>query len=73
MIHKFHKRKLYESMMFAYVLGIRRALPAVTIEHSLILFQKEFCMTEEEFPIDSAKVIFHRMMQEYYDYQKELK
>lgn len=56
--------------MFSYVLGLRRALPATTIEHSLILFQKEFRLTEEEFPIDSAKVVFHRMMQEFYDYMK---
>lgn len=71
MIHKFIKRRTLDSLMFAYVLGVRRALPAITISRSLELFQKEFNLTEEEMPVDSAMVVFHRMMQEYYDYMKE--
>ncbi len=71
MIHKFIKRRTLDSLMFAYVMGMKRALPAVTVTKALELFQNDFELTEDEFDIDCMRVTYQRMQSEYIDFLRK--
>jgi hypothetical protein len=49
----FYKKTAIDLMMFGYVMGMRRGLPAVKIGKSVELFLDEFGL-QEDYPLDSA-------------------
>ena len=71
-IPKLYKRTALDLIMYGYVRGLRKALPSMTIEKCLILFQKENCLSEDQYPIRSARVVYQRMQkEEYYNCKKK--
>lgn len=54
--------------MFSYVLGMRRALPGVTIVKAIESFMKSFNLTEDEYSLDSAKVQYNNCLNIYLKY-----
>ena len=53
-IPAFYKKNAIDLMLFAYVMGMRRGLPAVKIGKSIELFLNDFGLTEDDYPIESA-------------------
>ncbi len=49
------------ALMFGYVRGVRETLHTVTIEAALYMFMDSVGLTEDDFNIDSAKVIYNDM------------
>jgi len=48
-------------IMFGYVRGVRETLHTITIKDALRMFMASVELTEDEFNIDSAKVIYNDM------------
>lgn len=65
-IPKLYRRTALDLIMYGYVRGVKRALPSMTIEKSLLLFQKENHLSEDQYPIRSARITYQRMQKEEY-------
>lgn len=70
-IKKFYKRGLIDAMMFGYVNALRFNIPSASIENAIKNFQKHHNLDEDNFNVDSAKVIYNRMQNEYNEAMKE--
>jgi hypothetical protein len=55
-----YKKTAVDLIMFGYVLGLRRGLPAVTIQKALNCFLNDFGL-EEDYHLESAKVSYFRI------------
>lgn len=64
-IPKFHRRKAFDLMMFGYVEGVKAALPTLSVMECLIMFARSNNLTEEEYPLESARSTYNRMKKEY--------
>jgi len=67
------KLLLYEAVdhcLFAYVTGMQRAMPSVSLTKALELFMEEFNLTEDEYPLDHARLTWYRMMKDFRDFRK---
>lgn len=69
-IPKFYKRQALDLLMYAFVGGVRRALPTVSIADSIALFQQEFNLKPDDYPLDTARRTYNRMNHEYFDVDK---
>lgn len=64
---------LYDALdksMFAYVMGIRDALPSVTLHRAIELFMDKYCLHEDNYPMEQAKQTWYRMHESYKLYRK---
>jgi hypothetical protein len=52
-IPAFYKKNAIDLILFGYVIGMRRGLPAVKISKSIELFLDDFGL-QEDYPMDSA-------------------
>ena len=67
------KLLLYEAVdhcLFSYVLGMQRAIPTVSLAKALDMFLEEFNLSEDEYPLEHAKITWYRMMEDYKDFRK---
>lgn len=71
-IPKALRQQTLDNWMFAFVLGVRTALPSVTISNAVSIFMQKFNLTEDEYPLDSAVVIYNRCMNNWHDYEKNI-
>lgn len=69
-IPKLHKRIAMDILMFGFIEGMKAALPSMTVKDCLIMFQKKNNLSETEFPLDSARVTYQRMLKESWAYCK---
>jgi hypothetical protein len=66
-IPKLYRRQALDMLMFGFVGGMKAALPSLTINECLQMFQKEHSFSEDEYPLRSAWQTYNRMMEEYHD------
>ena len=64
LIPALYRRTALNQMMFAFVLGVRNTLHTITVKDAVLMFMKEFNLTEELFSVDSALVTYNRMLKE---------
>jgi hypothetical protein len=69
-IPKLYKRTALDLLMFGFVNGMKTALPSMTTKACLAMFQKKIILTEDEYPLDCARVTYQRMQNEYIDLKK---
>jgi hypothetical protein len=69
-IQAFYKKNAIDLVMFGYVLGMRRGLPAVNINKSIELFLDEFGLSEDDYPLRSAIVTYERILKDYWTSKK---
>lgn len=60
-----YKRQCLDHILFGYIHGMRRALPSVSIQKSIIMFMEDNGIHEEDWPIETAEKAYHRMKKEY--------
>ena len=58
--------------MFAYILGLQRGLPTVTLHRSMELFMEDFNLNEDIFPLEFGKATWYRMHPKYVKLREEL-
>lgn len=67
------KMLLYETLdnhLFAYVMGMQRALPSATLQRSIELFMEDYNLHEDNYPLDQAKQTWYRMLESYRVFRK---
>lgn len=64
-IPKIYKRSALDLLMFGFVQGMKTGLPTLSTQECLILFHKKTGTNDTTYPIDSAKVIYNRMQDEF--------
>ena len=69
-IPKFYRYDAIDKFMFAYINGVRRAVPSTSIHKAMELFMDDFLLTEDEYPMEQAKQTWYRMMESYKEYRK---
>lgn len=57
-----------DHMMFGYVLGMQKALPATFIRKSIELFLSDFDLTDDQYDLDHAQKTFSRMSHSYREF-----
>jgi hypothetical protein len=68
-IRKIYKRKYEDVYMLAFVRGMRNVMPALSVEKCLYAYFKELGI--RDFNIESSRVEFNRMQNEFYEAAKE--
>lgn len=71
-IPKIYRRSSLDMLMFGFVEGMKAALPSLTIQECLIMFQKKTNLSDDQYPLESARTIYNRMQKEYIQYNKKL-
>jgi hypothetical protein len=69
-IPAFYKKNAVDLMLFAYVCGMRRALPAVKTNKCVELYLNEFELSEDDYPLRSAIVTYERLLKDYFTSKK---
>jgi len=69
-IPKALRAQTLDNWMFAFVTGIRTALPSVGIVNAIGIFMKKFNINEDEYPIDSATVTYNKCLNNWIEYEK---
>lgn len=64
-IPKIYKRKAIDLLMFGFVQGMKAALPSLTIQECLVMFQKKVDVCDYKYPLESARTVYNRMQKEY--------
>lgn len=59
-VPKAYQHKTLDNWMFGYVLGMKRALPSVTTKKAIEMFMYDFNLSEDDYPLDSAMVVYNR-------------
>lgn len=67
-ISKFINRRSIDLLMFGWVTGIRRQMPAATVEQTVKAFSDFYGIEEDDYPIETMKSTFFRMNNEMVDY-----
>lgn len=65
-----YKRKMHHHIMLGWVRGQRRLVSGLSIEKAIEGFMDEYKLTEEDFPLRTAMVIYNRMQKEELEAQK---
>lgn len=68
-----YQRSALNLSLYAFVRGVRAALPTVSVKDAVFLFMEEYGLTEELFNSDSAIVAFHEMNREIKGHIKNIK
>ncbi len=69
-IDKLLKHDAIDKFMFAYVTGMRRALPGNHLNKCIEMFKDEFLLSEDNYPLESALQTYYRMLKSYRVYRK---
>ena len=64
-IEKFYKCKSIDIMMFAWVSCLEKNLPGVNQTKAIENFLAWMGLSEDDYPLDSAKVIYSKMKKDY--------
>lgn len=71
-ISKFINRRSIDLLMFGWVTGIRKQIPAATVEQTVKAFSDYYGIEEDQYPIESMKSTFFRMNGEMVDFQRSM-
>lgn len=66
----FYKSQAEDIAMFGYIYGIQRKLPNISTTALIECFRKDFDLTEEDLPMESAMVTFQNMKNKFFDLGK---
>lgn len=66
-IPKMFKRQALDNLLFGFIEGMKAALPSLTINECIEMFQYKFDLSEDEYPLRSAWQTYNRMTKEYFD------
>ena len=64
-IEKFYKNKTIDVMMFAWVSCLEKNLPAVSQTKAIENFLAYMGLSEDDYPLDSAKVIYSKIKKDF--------
>lgn len=64
-VPKLYRRKAVDLFMFGFVEGMKSALPSLTIQECLIQFQRRTRLSDNQYPLESARTVYNRMQKEY--------
>jgi len=64
-IEKFYKYKAVDIMLFAWVSCLEKNLPAVNQTKAIENFLAWMGLSEDDYPLDSAKVTYSKMKKDY--------
>lgn len=64
-IENFYKKKTIDIMMFAWVSCLEKNLPAVSQTKAIENFLAYMGLSEDDYPFDSAKVIYSQIKQDF--------
>lgn len=64
-IPSLYKRSAEDLIMYGYVLGMQKGIPTASTQKCIDMFMKEFNLSEEDYPRDSACVTFRRVRGEH--------
>jgi hypothetical protein len=68
-VPRLYKVQALDNIMFGYVLGMKTALPSLSIERCVDSFMQEFDLSEDEYSRDSALCQFYR----YFDLMRKIR
>ena len=71
-VPKMYRRNSLDLIMFGFVEGMKAALPSLTIQECLIMFQRKASLSDNEYPLESARMAYYRMQKEYTESNKLL-
>ena len=63
-VPKLYRKTALDMIMFGFINGMKKALPSMTVKDCILMFQKENDLSEDEFPLHSARVTYQRMQNE---------
>lgn len=69
-IPKIHKRLFLEGVLFGWIRGQKKLVPALTIEKSIYSFYDDSDITEKDWPLQDCKTTYKRMTKEFFDEKK---
>lgn len=60
-----YKKQAIDLILFGYVCGMTRAMPAMSAVEAIQMFLDDNSISEDEYPKQSAQVAFYRMRAEF--------
>lgn len=63
-LHILFKIKSIDSMLYASVRSLLNILPSATVEQAILNFMETFDLSEEDFSLKNAVVIYYRILNE---------
>ena len=60
-----YRRSAIDQMMFAFVQGCRKTLVTLTIQEGIKMFMETYGLTDDDYPVETARTTFFRMQKEY--------
>jgi len=67
---KMLKADSLDKLMFAYILGMQRALPGQSLTRCMDMFMEDFLLHEDNYPKDHGLQAYYRMLKFYRIYRK---
>jgi hypothetical protein len=69
-LKKIFRHQKLDDFMFNYVIGIKRGLPAITLEQAINEFMNHYGLQEEEYPLQTSIQTYYTMLKQYYEYSQ---
>jgi hypothetical protein len=66
-VPKLYRRNALDLMMFGFIEGVKTAMPTLTIQQCIILFNKKINTPNEDYSIEVDRNKYNRMKNEYYE------
>jgi hypothetical protein len=66
-IPKMYRRKALDLLMFGFIEGMKSAMPTLTIQECIIMFNKKIDTRNEDYSIEVNRTTYNRMKKEYYN------
>lgn len=60
-IPKFYRWQTFDHICFGYVVGLRTALPTMSITEAITQFLEDFGLCEDEYCFESARAAYYRI------------
>lgn len=64
-INAFYKKNSIDLMMFSWVTAVTKILPAVTRSQAIDMFMAWIELSEDDYPMNSAKITYSRIKQNF--------
>ena len=64
-IPSLYKKSAEDLLMFGWIYGQKQIVPSVSIKKSIELFMNFCNLSEDEFSVESAEIIFNRMNKQF--------
>jgi len=64
-IPKIYKRRTIDLIMYGFVSGMKSAMPSMSTRDCLRMFYNKCKLTEDDYAMETARVIYHVMEKEY--------